>query len=1061
MNQANTSMLISGNRLVNPLRDAIYASWMLDEELHVEQLLEQTGLDVPARQQIQQRAVNLVEQVRASGEDIGMMEAFMREYDLSSEEGIVLMCLAEALLRIPDNDTAEKLIADKLVDADWESHLGKSSSVLVNASTWGLMLTGKLVNLSDSAKNNFSRVLGKLAQKSGEPLVRVAIRQAMKIMGHQYVMGKHIDAAMDRAAKKKNRQYRYSYDMLGEAALTASDASCYMEAYREAIISIGKRNKTEDIYSAPSISVKLSALHPRYEYAKRSRLMAELPPLILELAKLAKDKQIALTIDAEEADRLLLQLDIFAAVYNEPALQGWNGLGLAVQAYLKMAPAALDYLQDLASQQGRRIPVRLVKGAYWDSEIKHAQVEGLDAYPVFSRKANTDVSYIACAQKLLQARQAFYPQFATHNAHTIAAITQLAGERLDFEFQRLHGMGEDLYAAVRATTGMHSACRVYAPVGSHEDLLPYLVRRLLENGANTSFVNRVVDEALPVSAVVEDPIATVMAYTSKVNPRISLPEDIYGQSRKNSRGKNLASELVCEKLAAEIMRETESDWLAEPLLGKLSGNLFKHNATEDDWKIVSNPAAHSVAVGKVREASKAEVEHALKVATESSQAWQWTAVDARAACLDKAADLLEQQLPEFMAICAREAGKTPHDSISEIREAVDFCRYYADQARTNFSTPVKLPGPTGESNHLSLHGRGVFVCISPWNFPLAIFLGQVAAALVTGNTVIAKPAEQTPLIAYRMTKLLHQAGVPREALQLLPGDGAGVGSQLTADPRVAGVCFTGSTETARLIARSLLDRDAPLATLIAETGGQNVMLVDSSALAEQVVKDVVASAFLSAGQRCSALRVLYLQDDVAEHIINMLKGAMAEISIADPALLSTDVGPVIDQDALNILQAHTIKMDQQGRLIAKIELPEGLEDGTYFAPCAYEISGIEELEREVFGPVLHLVRYRSKDLDKVIEAVNNTGYGLTLGIHSRVERTVEYISKRIRVGNCYVNRSMIGAVVGVQPFGGEGLSGTGPKAGGPHYLNRFVSERVISVDTTAAGGNASLLAQGD
>ncbi len=1061
MKQQNTPMLVIGKHQINPLRDAISASWLTAEAEHVQALLQQTGLDEPARQRIQQRAVSLVEQVRAADDDIGMMEAFMREYDLSSEEGIVLMCLAEALLRIPDNDTAEKLIADKLTDADWESHLGKSSSVLVNASTWGLMLTGKLVNLSTSAKNDFSRVLGKLAQKSGEPLVRVAIRRAMKIMGHQYVMGRNIKAAMERADKRKNRRYRYSYDMLGEAALTTADASRYMEAYKRAIMAIGERNENEDIYSAPSISVKLSALHPRYEYAQRERVMAELPPLVLELAQLAKRNQIALTIDAEEADRLLLQLDIFAVVYADPSLQGWNGLGLAVQAYLKMAPAALDYLIDLADQQGRRIPVRLVKGAYWDSEIKHAQVEGLDTYPVFSRKANTDVSYIACARKLLQARTACYPQFATHNAHSIAAITELAGERLDFEFQRLHGMGEDLYAAVDATESMHSACRVYAPVGSHEDLLPYLVRRLLENGANTSFVNRVVDQDLPVAEVVEDPIATVLAYDSVVNPRIPLPADIYGDSRKNSKGVNLASELVSEELAAEISQAAQTDWRAEPLLGKLAGKEYKTSEAQASWKAVTNPATHSAQVGELRNASKAEVEHAMKVATESMQAWQWTPVAVRAACLDKAADLLEQQLPEFMALCALEAGKTPHDSISEIREAIDFCRYYADQARKNFSTAVQLPGPTGESNHLSLHGRGVFVCISPWNFPLAIFLGQVAAAVVSGNTVLAKPAEQTPLIAKRMVELLHQAGIPREVLQLLPGDGASVGSQLTSDPRVAGVCFTGSTETARLIARSLLDRDAPLATLIAETGGQNVMLVDSSALAEQVVKDVVASAFLSAGQRCSALRVLYLQDDVAEHIITMLKGAMAEITIANPALLATDVGPVIDQDALSILQSHTRKMDQQAKLIARLELPAGLDDGTYFAPCAYEISGIEELEREVFGPVLHVVRYRSKDLDKVIAAVNNTGYGLTLGIHSRVERTVEYISKRIRVGNCYVNRSMIGAVVGVQPFGGEGLSGTGPKAGGPHYLNRFVTERVISVDTTAAGGNASLLAQGD
>lgn len=1060
MNKRETPMLVTGNRKTTVLRDAVSASWLVDENQHVKLLLQASGLDEAQREHIQARAIELVKKVRSSAENAGLMEAFMQQYDLSSEEGIVLMCLAEALLRIPDNETAEKLIADKLSDANWEAHLGKSRSVLVNASTWGLMLTGKLVTLSEDAKNDFSRVLGKLAQKSGEPLVRMAVRQAMKIMGHQYVMGRNIDEAMDRAEKKSNRRYRHSYDMLGEAALTAADAAGYLEAYRQGIIVIGKRSDSKDIFSAPSISVKLSALHPRYEYGNHAGVMAELPPKLLQLAQLARENQIAMTIDAEEADRQLLQLDIFSKVFSDPSLQGWDGLGIVVQSYFKMAPAVIDYLADLAGSVGRRIPLRLVKGAYWDSEIKHAQVEGLCGYPVFTRKANTDVSYTACAYKLLQARDAFFPQFATHNAQTIATITELAGDRLDYEFQRLHGMGKDLYNAVKAA-GMHQACRVYAPVGSHEDLLPYLVRRLLENGSNTSFVNRVVDDKLPPEEVVEDPFAKVLASEPYANPLIGLPEDIFGSARKNSSGVNLASELESAALAVKIDKAVATEWRVEPLLGKLSGKKFKPGDSQTKWHPVSNPAAHKVSVAEVRESSKAEIEHALAVASESAVVWDWVAVEERANCLDKAADLLQQNLPEFMAMCALEAGKTPHDSISEIREAVDFLRYYAVQARSNFSEPILLPGPTGESNSISLHGRGVFVCISPWNFPLAIFIGQIAAALVAGNTVLAKPAEQTPVIAQRMVELMHQAGIPREVLQFLPGDGARVGSQLTSDPRVAGVCFTGSTETARLIARSLLDRDAPLATLIAETGGQNVMLVDSSALAEQVVQDVVASAFLSAGQRCSALRVLYLQDDVADSILKMLKGAMAQIKIADPAMLSTDVGPIIDQDALNILQSHARKMDQQAKLIARVEMPAGLEGGTYFAPVAYEIEGIEDLEREVFGPVLHVVRYRAKDIDKVIDAVNNTGYGLTLGIHSRVDRSVEYISQRIRVGNCYVNRSMIGAVVGVQPFGGEGLSGTGPKAGGPHYLNRFVTERVISVDTTASGGNASLLSQGD
>ena len=1035
----------------NSARAALNAAYHADEEALVLKLLKKARLDDQQADRVTQNATLLVSEVRERKADQGVMEAFMQEYDLSSEEGVVLMCLAEALLRIPDADTAEKLIADKLGDANWESHVGKSASVLVNASTWGLMLTGRLVSLSESTAANLSAALGRLINRSGEPMVRTAIRQAMRIMGHQYVMGRTIEEAWERSRKKRNRPYRYSFDMLGEAALTAEDAERYMHSYREAITAVGRQNKADDIFSAPSISVKLSALHPRFEFAQRDRVLAEIGPRVLELAQLARANSMALTIDIEEADRLLLTLDVFAEAYQNPALDGWNGLGLALQAYQKRATAEIAWLAELAAKVGRRIPVRLVKGAYWDSEIKFAQVEGFGGYPVFTRKANTDVSFIACARALLSNRQAFYPQFATHNAHTIAIITELAGDRLDFEFQRLHGMGADLYGVVMETKGFNHACRVYAPVGSHEDLLPYLVRRLLENGANTSFVNRIVDEELPVEQVAEDPIAKVEQTRPVAHPQIPLPPDIYGAKRKNSYGINLANEQSLEILAQRMQAFSDQRWNVSPIIAE--------GAAKPDGSSLqnTNPARTSDVIGTIEAASPSQLDQAI--ATAHAYSAQWNAVHpvSRADMLDRAANLMEENLPELMALCAREAGKTVRDSISEIREAVDFARYYALQAREHFAHPVRLPGPTGESNELSLHGRGVFACISPWNFPLAIFTGQICAALAAGNTVLAKPAEQTPAIASVTTRLLHQAGIPREALQLLPGDGATVGARLTADPRIDGVAFTGSTETARLINRTLAARDAPLATLIAETGGQNAMLVDSSALPEQVVKDVISSAFLSAGQRCSALRVLFVQHDIADHVVRLLVGAMKELRIGDPRFLATDVGPVIDEDALAILEAHAAKLEKEGRLVARADLPDNTS-GYFFAPCAFEIDSIGQLQREVFGPILHIVRYRSRDLDRVIDEINATEYGLTLGIHSRIERSQEKISSRINVGNCYVNRNMIGAVVGVQPFGGERLSGTGPKAGGPHYMLRFATERTLTINTAAVGGNASLLA---
>ena len=1026
--------------------DRLYSA---DEAECVRLLLDEAGLDAAARERVDERARALVQAVRDRRHERGVLDAFMQQYDLSSEEGVVLMCLAEALLRIPDSETAEKLIADKLGDANWESHLGRSSSVLVNASTWGLMLTGKLVALSEQTRSDFKTTLKRMVNRSGEPLVRTAIRQAMRIMGFQYVMGRTIDEALERSLEKKHRLYRHSFDMLGEAALTATDSQRYMRSYRAAIEAIGRSDRPDDIFEAPSISVKLSALHPRFEFAQRERVLRELAPKLLELAQLARANRIALTVDTEEADRLMLTLDVFAEVLADATLKGWSGLGLALQTYQKRAFAVIDRLAALAARHERRIPVRLVKGAYWDSEIKHAQVEGLEGYPVFTRKANTDVSYIACARKVLAHRAAFYPQFATHNAHTIAAVTELAGDRLEYEFQRLHGMGRELYGVVMQEPGFRHACRVYAPVGSHEDLLPYLVRRLLENGSNTSFVNRISDEDLPVEKVAEDPLARAAATRPVAHPAIPLPRQLYGEERLNSFGLNLANETAVLDLAARMAPFTRAHWNAEPILAV--------SCPADGERLPNvNPASLADTVGEVRDTPLEALDDVLQAAWDYRPAWDAVPGPERAACLERTAGLMEEHFAELMALIIREAGKTAHDAIAEIREAVDFLRYYAAQTRRHFDAPQRLPGPTGEVNELSLHGRGVFVCISPWNFPLAIFTGQVAAALAAGNTVLAKPAEQTPAVAAYAVGLLHQAGVPREALQFVPGKGSVVGARLTADERVAGVALTGSMETAQVINRTLAARDAPIATFIAETGGQNAMLVDSSALPEQVVKDVIRSAFHSAGQRCSALRVLFVQKDVADRIIGLLAGAMQELVVAEPWRLATDIGPVIDAAALAELEAHAQRMEREFRLVARAPLPGGL-NGHYMAPVAFEIDSIRSLEKEVFGPVLHIVRFASRDLDRIVDDINAAGYGLTLGVHSRIDRTQRYIARRVEAGNCYINRNMIGAVVGVQPFGGEKRSGTGPKAGGPQYLLRFATERTLSVNTAAVGGNASLL----
>jgi len=1044
----------------NAFRQAITDAWMKDEASHVRELLAQARLPADEQAAVQATAADLVARVRVRAKDQGAIEAFMRQYDLGSEEGVLLMCVAEALLRIPDQDTADKLIRDKLGEADWKKHLGGSDSVLVNASTWGLMLTGHIVQINDATRSDVPGAFARLMGRVGEPVIRLAVRQAMKIMGHQFVMGRTIDEALSRSHKGDNASYRYSFDMLGEGALTMKDAKRYLEDYRRAIHSIGGDHKARggrpdgDVNAAPGISIKLSALYPRYEHAKRARVMADLVPGVLELAQLAKSYGIGCTVDAEETDRLELSLDIIEKVVSDASLAGWEGFGVVVQAYQKRTPYTIDYLADLARRIGRRLQVRLVKGAYWDAEIKRAQIDGLPAYPVFTRKQNTDVSYLACTKRLFSHADALYPMFATHNAHTIAAVKAIA-KGGQYEHQKLHGMGDDLYAEVVPANRLNVPCRVYAPVGSHEDLLPYLVRRLLENGANSSFVNRITDEDVAIDDLIRDPVEAVASFDSIPHPKIPLPVDLLrsqNHDRKNSMGVNLANDNDLRALA-EQLNAAIKPWQAAPLVpgAQPTGALVN----------VINPADTRQVIGQWQPADSATVEKALANAVAAQPQWNRTPAASRAAILEHAADQLEARMPEFMALCVKEAGKSLPDGIAEVREAVDFLRYYAKQAREQFGHAEKLPSPTGESNELQLHGRGVFVCISPWNFPLAIFLGQVAAALAAGNSVIAKPAEQTNLIGYYAVKLLLDAGIPNGVVQFLPGDGATVGAALTADPRVAGVAFTGSTDTARAINRAMAARDAAIGVLIAETGGQNAFIADSSALPEQLVKDAIGSAFTSAGQRCSAARVLFVQDDIADKVMTMLAGAMAELKIGDPGLLSTDVGPVIDADALQILQEHALRMEKEARLIAAAELSEAAAHGTFFAPRAYELKNLDQLHKEIFGPVLHVIRWKGDQLDAVIDQINATGYGLTLGVHSRIDETVERISSRINVGNVYVNRNQIGAVVGVQPFGGQGLSGTGPKAGGPHYLLRFATEKTVTVNTTAAGGNASLLTLGD
>ena len=1028
-------------------RTELRRAYRPDEEQTALERIADARLSVSELGEAAATARTLVKGVRAQ-KPTGV-DAFLHAYDLGSDEGIAMMCLAEALLRIPDAHTADELIADKLAGPDWSEKLGASGSAFVNAASFSLLLTGKVLGSAQDRSDNWKAALGRAVGRLGEPVVRTAVREAMKILGRNFVFGRTIDEALQRAKPERARGLSHSFDMLGEAAKTFEDAERYADAYRGALDRIAPEAKS-GFKKSPGISVKLTALHPRFEYAHRDEALAAVRPVVRELALKAAKADVHFTIDAEEADRLELQMDVFEALLADDALfaNGWAGFGIAIQAYQKRAAPLCDWVVEAARARGRKLMCRLVKGAYWDTEIKLAQVGGLSDYPVWTRKVATDVSYLACARKLLAASDVIFPAFATHNANTIGQLKALAGSS-EFEFQRLHGMGEELYEELakleRGIGERPTPVRIYAPVGSHKELLAYLVRRLLENGANSSFVNRIADEQVSIEELVRDPVAELEALQPKRNPRIILPRDVFGPGRRNSAGCDLSDPLVREPLLERLRALESRSWTAKPTLGA------------GQARAVTSPQDRRAEVGTVFEASADEIDRMVRAGHAAQVEWDALGGEARARLLDRTADLYEEHREQFYSLCIREAGKTLPDAILEVREAVDFLRFYASEARRQFTRPLPLPGPTGEQNELRLHGRGVFACISPWNFPLAIFTGPVAAALAAGNTAIAKPAEQTPLIGALAIDLFHQAGFANDVVQLAPGDGR-VGAALTAHPLLAGVAFTGSTDTARLINRTLAEREGAIIPFIAETGGQNAMIVDSSALPEQVTRDVISSAFQSAGQRCSACRVIFVQDDVADGMIKMIAGAMEALKVGDPADLAIDVGPVIDEDAKRLLDEHLAWLDKNARRICRLPLAKETARGSFVAPAMYEIKSLNQLNRENFGPILHVIRFNGERLDKVVEAINATGYGLTLGLQSRIDTVRDYVEEHARVGNFYVNRNQIGAVVESQPFGGEGLSGTGPKAGGPHYVARFATERVTCIDTTAAGGNASLMA---
>jgi len=1021
-------MLYDGSLITDcPIRQKIRDFYRIDENQAVAHILPLAEVAVTAKSRAWERARNIVVNIRNDQEGQGGIDALLNEFSLSSEEGVVLMCLAEALLRVPDAATQDRLIRDKLAGGDWSSHLGNSDSLFVNASSWGLLVTGKMVNYSDSEQCQQFGILKRTIGRLGEPVIRKSVQFAMKIMGTQFVMGRTIDKAIERAVEKENKGYAYSYDMLGEGARTMNDADNYYKSYEAAIHSIGKASNGRGHIKSPGISVKLSAIHPRYEFTHKKRVMNELLPKLTRLVLLAKSYDIGFTVDAEEADRLDISLDIIEAVFTNDELGDWHGFGLAVQAYQKRAIFVIEWLHNLTKNSNRKLMVRLVKGAYWDTEIKSTQQDGLEGYPVFTRKAATDVSYQACAIKLMQCRDTIYPQFATHNAYTAASILEMAdGEYDNFEFQRLHGMGESLFDQI--VTIDKVLCRVYAPVGHHEDLLAYLVRRLLENGANSSFVNAIVDESKPVESLLNDPVEKMQSYLSKANPQIVLPIALFGDERNNSKGLDLT-----DINSINTLKENLDKWFEE-------NHIHADDIPQDSIPRL-NPANHDEMIGFITHQNEQQMLDLLANAELAFDTWTAVAVNERADILRKTADVLELHRDELIALCIKEAGKVAQDGIDEVREAVDFCRYYAARAEEL-------------AQDQRLESRGVVLCISPWNFPLAIFLGQVAAAIVTGNTVIAKPAEQTTLIALRAIELMESVGLPQNVVQAVVARGSIVGQTIIPDERIKAVMFTGSTDTGTTISQTLAARGGAQVPLIAETGGQNCMIVDSTALPEQVVDDVISSGFQSAGQRCSALRVLFVQDEIADKITTMLVGALKELTLGDPAHLSTDIGPVIDQKALSALHSHVEYLKDKATLHYQCDLPEMDGKGHFFfAPRLYELSDLSILKEEVFGPCVHIIRYKGEQLDDVINQVNNTAFGLTMGIHTRIEGRAEYLAKASSAGNIYVNRNMIGAVVGVQPFGGRGLSGTGPKAGGPRYLTRLVQEKSLSNNVQATNLN--------
>ncbi|MGD9814307.1 MAG: bifunctional proline dehydrogenase/L-glutamate gamma-semialdehyde dehydrogenase PutA [Hyphomonadaceae bacterium] len=1016
--------------------DALDALKYRDEDTGVAALLADAPLDAAARASVAAEARNLVTRARGLKRRKGVMESFLEEFGLSNAEGLALMCLAEALLRVPDEETADKLIAEKIRTGKWGEHLGKSDHWLVNAGTWGLMLTGRIVNLPDEMKGEASEVVAKLVRRAGEPVVRAGAMQAMRILGEQFVLGRNIEAALKRGASmvRAGLATRYSFDMLGEGARTNADAERYLAAYANAIEAVGEAAKGQGPHASNGVSVKLSALHPRYESRQEARVVRELYPRMLQLAEAAKKHDIGLTFDAEEADRLVLSLKLFERLALEPSLAGWEGLGLAIQAYQKRTRELIEQLAILARRRRTAIQTRLVKGAYWDGEVKRAQIMGRPDFPVWTTKAATDVHYLACARDLLRAGDAIFPQFATHNAHTVAAVRRMAQSagRDKFEFQRLHGMGEALYAALETPLPV----RVYAPVGGHEDLLPYLVRRLLENGANTSFVHSFLDDDVSPEVVAADPITTLEANPHR-HRRLPPPSQLFGASRRNSTGRDISIEADRAALSSPPPRGA----------GAGGGGRADDQAPE--------AAARPPSVALARDTSPARGEaDVVRIAAAAFETWNALGGAERGRILRAMGDALQAHHDPLVQLIAHEAGRTLQDGIDEVREAVDFCRYYAAEAERLFAGPTPLPSPAGETDHLELHGRGVFVCISPWNFPLAIFTGQLAAALAAGNTVVAKPAEQTPRIAAAAVRLFREAGLPDDVLQLAIGDGE-VGAALVADPRIAGVAFTGSTEVARIINRTLAAKDGPIVPLIAETGGLNGLFVDTTALKEQVVDDVLVSAFYSAGQRCSSLRVLFLPHDTADGIIETLSGAMDCLVVGDPADPFTDIGPIIDAEAKANLDRHIARMSKEARVIKQIDVSN--LGGNFFGPALIELNSLDQIDREVFGPILHVVRYDPADIATVGAALSAKGYGLTLGVHSRLDSFADAVKAAVRAGNVYVNRTIVGAVVGVQPFGGSGLSGTGPKAGGPNYLPRFAEERAVSVNIAAQGGDPHLL----